>query len=198
MGERDSKTVLFHVAVFALIGLVCLIALKHDFLDPGPRCPYCGGEGVIRQIVPGPPGVPFVEAHLDCSPCDGSGLKDPYGERFKRILPEIRELLWQCLWLALIGALGWGLKTVECRLCRGEGRLVLEAQPPGEPCFLVTLSCVACQGRGRLGVIDRWVLSRGWEQPPERPEVAGRPRRRSWGRRTPAVAAEVPDRPRPR
>src|SRR5204862_3638289 len=58
----------------------------------------------------------------------------------------------------------WGMKVVDCHLCCGAGRLALEAFPPGESCFTVDLDCVACQGRGRLGVIDRWVLWKGWEQ----------------------------------
>jgi len=158
VGERDVKKVLFHVAVFGLIGLLFVIAADHDFLDPGPRCPYCQGQGTITEIVPGPPGVPFVEAKTDCSPCDGSGLKDPYPERLKRLFPEIAGRMWHAIWLALVGALVWGLKAVDCQLCGGSGRLELEALPPGGRIRRVRAECGACEGRGRLSVIDRWVL----------------------------------------
>ena len=158
MSERDAKKVVFHLMVFVLIGLLFLVAGDHDFLDPGPRCPYCHGEGSITQIVPGPPGVPFVEAKADCSPCDGSGLKDPYPERLKRIFPQIASKIWHLLWLVLVGALIWGLKVVDCVLCGGSGRLELEALPPGRRIRRVRAECAACEGRGRLSVIDRWVL----------------------------------------
>jgi hypothetical protein len=181
MGERETKRVLLHAVGFGVIGLFCLVAAEHDFFDPGPRCPYCGGTGGIFQLVPGPPGVPLVEARTDCSPCDGSGLKDPYPNRLSRVLPRLRGVLGQFLWLAAVGALAWGLKAVDCRLCGGSGRLVLEALPPGEPASRHDADCVACGGRGRLGVLDRWVFLRGWEAgpsaPPRRPAAFARRRR---------------------
>jgi DnaJ-class molecular chaperone len=52
---------------------------------------------------------------------------------------------------------------VNCRLCRGAGRLALEASPPGEASFRVDVDCVGCKGAGRLTVIDRWVYGFGWD-----------------------------------
>src|SRR5579859_546694 len=156
MGEREVKRVFLHAAGIGLIGLLCLVAVDLDFFDPGPPCPQCGGEGVIPRTMPGPPGIPLVEAKADCGPCDGSGLKAPYTRRLGRAVPRIRELLWRLFWVAAIIGLVWGLKAVDCRLCGGSGRLALQARPPGKPAFREEIDCVACGGRGRLGVLDRF------------------------------------------
>jgi len=175
------KQVLLHAAGFGLIGLVCLVAVEYDVFDPGPPCPRCEGEGVITQIVPGPPGVPFVEAKTGCSRCGGGGLEVPYSRRLGRVVPRIRGMLGWLLWVAAIGALAWGLKAVDCRLCGGSGRLALQALLPGKRASREDIDCVACGGRGRLGVLDRFVLERGWEQdasaPRMRPAVCARRRR---------------------
>ena len=182
VSERDVKRVVFHLMVFVLIGLLCLAAAAHDFFDPGPRCPYCHGNGSITEIVPGPPGVPFVEAKTDCGVCDRSGLKDPYSERLKRIFPQIAGIMWHLIWLALVGALIWGLKVVDCRLCGGAGRLVLESLSPEQAASSLETECVACEGKGRLGVLDRWVISRERkDEPSAQPTRPGASLRRRRG-----------------
>lgn len=168
---------LLHLTVLLVLVFLLRIAWNYDFLKPGPKCPYCEGTGELREMIVGVSGRPEVTIS-SCSTCDGSGLKDPYGQRFKRALPQIVLGLWQFVFAGMIGGLAWGMTAVDCRLCRGAGRLSLEATPPGEPCFQVQEACVACDGRGRLGALDRWVLWRGWEQKPPSPPPAYRPRRR--------------------
>ncbi len=152
-----------HAAILLVLLYLVRVAWSFDFLQPGPKCPYCDGAGELRLTVRGAGGQPEV-AIQPCATCDGSGLKDPYLVRFKRALPILVLGLWHFVFLGLIGGLMWGLMAVDCRLCGGSGRLALEASPPGEALLQLQQDCVACEGRGRLGVIDRWVLWHGWEQ----------------------------------
>lgn len=172
----SMRRFLGHLTVLLVLVFLIRIAWNYDFLKPGPKCPYCEGTGELRESVIGPGGQPEVTI-AECSTCDGSGLKDPYGVRFKRALPQIVLGLWHFVLVALLGGLAWGMTAVDCRLCRGVGQLALEATPPGEACFMVQESCVGCNGRGRLGALDRWLLWKGWEQR-QPPPPDGRPRRR--------------------
>jgi hypothetical protein len=176
---RDPKRYLIHAAVALVLFFLLRLAWDQDFLNPGPGCPYCGGKGQLEFRVPDPlsPGFTMLSVQ-PCATCDGSGLKDPYSKRFERILPLILRGLWGFVWIAVAGALVWGMKLVDCRLCCGAGRLALEVSPPGEAVFSVDQDCVACDGRGRLGVLDRWVLWMGWEQRPPPPKPLVRPHRR--------------------
>lgn len=167
---------LLHVAILLVVVFLLRIAWSFDFLQPGPKCPYCEGAGELRIMLTGPGGQPEL-AIQSCATCDGSGLKDPYGVRFKRALPQIVLGLWHFVFIGLLGGLAWAFTAVDCRLCRGAGMLAIEATPPGEAAFRVQEDCVACDGRGRLGALDRWVLGMGWEQKPPLPPPAVRPRR---------------------
>jgi hypothetical protein len=164
MSVREPKRFLLHGAVAVALLLLARFAWEQDFFNPGPQCPYCEGKGLFRELrrLGNTPEVIVVET--ECRSCDGSGLKDPYGQRFRRVFPRIALGLWEGVCLAAIAGLVWGLRVVDCRLCLGAGNLSLEAFPPGEPSFAVMTDCVGCEGRGRLGVLDRWVLWNGWER----------------------------------
>jgi len=163
MTGRDPKRFLLNGAVGVALFLLARFAWEQDFFDPGPKCWYCHGTGIDEyRRAPGTCLVTISES--PCGVCDGSGLKDPYGQRFRRVFPRIALGLWEGVCLAAIAGLLWGLRVVNCRLCLGAGNLSLEAFPPGEPSFAVMTDCVGCEGRGRLGVLDRWVLWNGWER----------------------------------
>jgi hypothetical protein len=77
--------------------------------------------------------------------------------------PEVAFLLWEVLCLGVAVGLIAAMRTVDCRLCRGAGRLALEAHPPGEDCFVVDQYCIGCDGAGRLSALDRGVLRQSWD-----------------------------------
>jgi len=70
---------------------------------------------------------------------------------------------WIALTVAVIAALVWSYKVVDCRVCEGRGEVLLEVTSPGIGEYTVRACCYGCEGRGRLTVVDRWVIGQGWE-----------------------------------
>ncbi|HLY09234.1 MAG TPA: hypothetical protein VKW04_08040 [Planctomycetota bacterium] len=153
-------------------------------------CTTCDGAGTVLRGLPIPRalggGSPAEtegrELPVRCRACEGTGRiplsRTEWESRFLRLCTA----LWACVCVALAGGLVWGMKVVDCGLCRGSGRLALEALPPAEAAFVVDIDCVACEGRGRLGSLDRWILrheaSREGRIRERTPRAPGSPRSR--------------------
>ncbi len=148
----------FFIHGFFLLAIVgfTIEARRFEFLSPGPACVECSGAGEFRQVVWVEDGQ--VLQVQTCRFCDGSGRKDPWHERFERLLPTLKVGLCGLVLLGLVAAMIWALKVVDCRVCGGAGGLALEVTSPGEGTIMVADACFACEGRGRLPMIDRWVL----------------------------------------
>jgi hypothetical protein len=152
----DPRRLFIHAVILLAIVGFTIEAGRFEFLSPGPACVECSGAGEFRRVVWVEDGqVLRVET---CRFCDGSGRKDPWHERFERLLPTLKVGLLGLVLLALVAAMVWAFKVVDCRVCGGAGGLALEVTSPGEGTIRVDDACFACDGRGRLTVIDRWVL----------------------------------------
>jgi hypothetical protein len=152
----NPRKLFIHVIVLLAIVGFTIEARRFEFLSPGPACVECSGAGEFRRVEWVEDGqVLRVET---CRYCDGSGRKDPWHERFERLLPTLKVGLCGLVLLALVAAVVWAFKVVDCRVCGGAGGLALEVTSPGEGTINVDDACFACEGRGRLTVIDRWVL----------------------------------------
>jgi len=143
------------VILLAIVGFT-VEAQHFEFLSPGPACRSCDGAGQTREIRWVEDGQ-VIDVQT-CRFCDGSGRKDPWGERAGRFLPALKVGLCELVFLALLAALVWALQVVECRDCGGSGFLALEITSPGEGVSIVGDTCFFCEGRGRLTAVDRWVL----------------------------------------
>jgi len=147
-------------AAFVLLGWLCGAGWLLPSRSP---CATCRGEGkqgtceTVRGILQG--GLDLddpVTVQAGGPACSATGGTPVNGPFLASLLPEVVIGAWEFLCVVLVAGLLWGLRTVDCRLCGGSGRLTLEASPPGESPYVSEADCVRCDGQGRLRALDRW------------------------------------------
>jgi len=88
MGGRDPKRLLVHGEVGVALLLLGRFAGEQGFLNPGPGCPACEGKGLFREVGRAGKSAGVLVVETECRSCDGSGLKDPCGQRFRWVFPR--------------------------------------------------------------------------------------------------------------
>ena len=112
-------------------------------------CDYCGGESnVVRE---------------ECWDCHPAYREHRVNSRLKKVVRVAPAVFWVAVILSVPGGILWGLIAIDCRFCRADGTLTLEAIPPGGPAFEVQVACPDCHGYGRVGTLDSWVYRMGWD-----------------------------------
>jgi len=158
-----TRSWMIHAGIPAALVLLGWLCGAGRLLPSRPPCAACRDEGkpgtcetvpgILQGRLHGDDPVTVLAGCHACSATRGTSVNGPF---LASLLPEVVIGAWEFLCVVLVAGLLWGLRTVDCRLCGGSGRLTLEASPPGESPYVSEADCVRCDGQGRLRALDRW------------------------------------------
>ena len=158
---------LLHAGIPAVLALLAWRCGAERLLPSKRPCTACHGEGkqLVRKMVFGLPEgclrlFDIVTVPAGCDACSATGVAPVNVPFLASLLPQVVTGAWEFLCVALVAGLLWGLRTLDCPLCGGSGRLVLEASSPGEVSTVFETDCVRCEGQGRVHAFHRWTVRR--------------------------------------